>query len=115
MKVRAIHSYVTIMVTLALISLGVQDWNAILPTDLSAFRNAFDPITGFIVLLLLGFFSESVTLPRTEGRKHFVHHLLTPSFGASAVWPDPYRSLHGDYRCLGRILDTPKGGAPGLL
>jgi putative nucleotidyltransferase with HDIG domain len=69
MKVRAIHSYVTIMVTLALISLGVQDWNAILPTDLSAFRDAFDPITGFIVLLLLGFFSESVTLPIAIGRK----------------------------------------------
>jgi len=69
MKVRAIHSYVTFMVTLALISLGAQDWNAILPHDLPALRDAFDPITGFIVLLLLGFFSESVTLPIAIGRK----------------------------------------------
>jgi len=69
MKVRAIHSYVTLMVALALVSLGVQDWVGIIPTSFSALREGFDPITGFGVLLMLGFFSESVTLPIAIGRK----------------------------------------------
>jgi len=69
MKVRGIHSYVTVVVALALISLGVQDWAGIIPNSFADLRDAFDPITGFIVLLMLGFFSESVTLPIAIGRK----------------------------------------------
>jgi membrane-associated HD superfamily phosphohydrolase len=69
MKVRAIHIYVTTMVTLALVAVGVQDWSVIVPGSLEDLKNAFDPISGFIVLLLLGFFSESLTLPISIGRK----------------------------------------------
>jgi len=69
MKVRTIHIYVTSMLALALLSFGVQDWSWIVPHSLADLRASFDPVTGFLVLLLLGFFSESVTLPISIGRK----------------------------------------------
>lgn len=69
MKIRTIHIYVTSTVALALIALGVQDWSWIVPHSLADVRDAFDPVTGFVVLLMLGFFSESVTLPISIGRK----------------------------------------------
>lgn len=69
MKVRAINSYVAFMVALAFISLGAQDWSGFALDSFGALRSAFDPITGFLVLLMLGFFSESVTLPISIGRK----------------------------------------------
>jgi putative nucleotidyltransferase with HDIG domain len=69
MKLRPIHIYVATYVVLALIALVGQEWAAILPRDQGSLAGAFDPITGFLVLLLLGFFSESLTLPISIGKK----------------------------------------------